>query len=543
MQPRGSGSRSACSASGSIRDLYQAARPTHSSGHGYRIGGSAVPPAQTLLSHWGVGLRSEAADLLPAQRHSPHTDDYSLTLQEARQRILSASQTAPAESGWARAAHLRRALQMTVGEVEGPKRLEGRPSRGGPRNSTPDGDDDDEPTVSAVEFSLLCPYSRLPMRHPVRSRDCRHVQCCDLESWLVLMSKCKSLRDPTGPCPVCERRVAVSTLEVDLWMASVLASMPPGTHLVVLHADGNCVSGDASRERRRDQQVMEVIENTQADDVNYLDDMGEMVAVRASAASVMTDKPESTKWMRSPPSLRGDPSSAQQPFSVKQESKLGSPPVSQASADEAVLVVRYVEGRPARVLPSQARLWVPHCPLCRSAILKDESGHLGDRCPRCQDSGLHEWTLVRTFSASSTVQMELTADDTVLLSGVDAAAPYLYRAGFQRTAFAPEEFLLAAERPIGYRPSVGVWASSIGLTRFDLDFLEACCDRIARGEDLVEMNALPALFRISQRRRVTVEGSPMSQSAVATAPQQGGGQRSAVADFFSHCPQRAQPLL
>lgn len=521
---------------------------------------------------------------------------YSATLQEVRSRILAEvaeEQQATARGPGRRATgpsrlhqHRQRALLIAFGGTgEGGQDnndgtnngcSQGQPSpssqqrfsnRGSGGGSRAGDEAEDELMVSSVEFSLLCPYSRLPMTHPVRSRDCRHVQCCDLESWMVLLDKCRSLRDPKGPCPVCEQRVAASSLEVDFWMMNVMAQMPPGTRLVELDADGSYRNGDLTRERRKEMITTEVIDATQEGDYeNYLgdvvDDDSDGVTQQKRAAEVARQQlqqqqhPQQARYKRprSPsvtavassqdtnhaghettavPNCQTSPTTVKtEVFAHHQEQGLHAP-IAQPAADPAhesgvdaenrdrvgdggltspqlplpsveepplpsqdpgVVIVHYVAGTRHRALPSQVRLWLPYCPACQSPLLKGEDG-LMEACRSCGQSTQKQWTLVRRFEESNAVSMELTPDDTLILRGVDVASAYLFRAGFQRNSFGPA--------PGGGSGGTGVWATSFPLTRIELDFLEACCQRIALGEsieDLASTVPVPSLFRIPRRR-------------------------------------------
>lgn len=113
-------------------------------------------------------------------------------------------------------------------------------------------EEEEELVVSSVEFSLLCPYALCPIQFPVRSRHCAHLQCCDLESWMVMMSKTRGLRDPSTSCPYCQQRVAASSLEVDLWILHLSREvMPAGTKLIILERNGEVRSGDLCRVARK----------------------------------------------------------------------------------------------------------------------------------------------------------------------------------------------------------------------------------------------------------------------------------------------------
>ncbi|CAJ1991863.1 Zinc-finger of the MIZ type in Nse subunit/MIZ/SP-RING zinc finger containing protein [Leishmania donovani] len=492
------------------------------------------------------------------QQHSTTTRDVSSTLQEVRRRIISdldASREGSRESSGKLHAHRQRALRVAFGEDGASRRRGSRAScvmtseggasptdaRRSKSQHTPnaENDEDDELMVASVEFSLLCPYSRLPMRYPVRSNECNHLQCCDLDSWIVMLNKCRSMRDPVGPCPVCERRVTSSSLQVDLWMKHVIDQMPAGTHMVALEPDGAFRSGDTTRERRKEQMIMEVVDATQDDYENYFGDVvdgdDDVVVQRhpvtTSDASTGTsaalfpvgsrrprmESPAAPEARSGVPSAGGDHRAGSPPLAQVKTEKAAilaaeaeaaagtSPSVPTSQEDGGVVVVHFVEGRHdgLQALPSQIRLWALHCTRCGAPRVKAEDG-LVQGCQRCGHDAKGDWNFVRRFEASSSVSMELVPDGTLVLQGVDILAPYLYRAGFYRSLFEVMEYASVAERQQQqYRPPADVWTSSFPLNRFEIDFLEACCARIAQGEtlDSIESMIVPSLFRIPRRRR------------------------------------------
>ncbi|RNF27142.1 uncharacterized protein Tco025E_00640 [Trypanosoma conorhini] len=385
----------------------------------------------------------------------------SQTLLDVRQRILDEVKVSKAASSKLRQAHRRRAWEMAFGQPGG-----------------------DEVEVSTIEISLICPYSRVALRYPVRSRDCQHLQCCDLESWIALLDKYRSMRDPRAPCPVCERRVAASTLEMDCWQLYVLSQMPPGTHMLVLDPDGSYRSGDASREQKR-QQVTEIIEPTQAPN-----EAGDIVSLTSSTGSA-SPAPIASDVRLAHVKRERHSEEAPDPSSLGFSTTCFSPTHNEEEEEE-VCVVHYLEpASMARVLPSQARHWVAHCPRCTRTLLKSEGGEV-EGCAEC---GLEreDWTLVRSFPGSS-LSLELTRDGTLILGGADALAPHLIRAGFFRAIY------VDGDGAVGPRTGAGVWYTTASLTRYELDFLEACCQRLACGETVEEMPSVPALFRIPRRR-------------------------------------------
>lgn len=581
-----------------IANFFDAASAHRNSGGGYRVGSfSDAPPAplpgfprashdlpssghraaatrqlqhhqqpQRQQQHWSSSTSGQLSsspqsgdgEHYEQQQHSITARDVSSTLQEVRSRIindLDASREGSRESAGKLHAHRQRALCVAFGEDRASRRRASRAScvmtgecgasptdaRRSKSQHTPNVEDDeeDELMVASVEFSLLCPYSRLPIRYPVRSNECNHLQCCDLDSWIVMLNKCRSMRDPVGPCPVCERRVTSSSLEVDLWMKNVIDQMPAGTHMVVFEPDGAFRNGDTTRERRKEQMIMEVVDATQGDYENYFGDVvdgdDDVVVQRhpltTSNASTSTsaslfpvgsrrprmESPAAPEASFGVPSTGGDHRAGSPPLAQVKTEKAAilaaeaeaaaeaSPSVPGSQEDGGVVVVHFVEGRHdgLQALPSQIRLWALHCTRCGAPRVKTEDG-LVQGCQQCGHDAKGDWNLVRRFEASSNVSMELVPDGTLVLQGVDILAPYLYRAGFYRSLFEVMEYASVAERQQQqYRAPADVWTSSFPLSRFEIDFLEACCARIAQGEtvDSIESMIVPSLFRIPRRRR------------------------------------------
>lgn len=525
-------------------------------GGGYRVGGydGIVSGASNSFhgqqrDHWSSSSSVPSSPAIGVRERDSLPGDVSSTLQAVWRRIMAELQGAQSGQNDARRGaglsgcggslheHRQRALSIAFGENSGPSsRLStgasvastaASPTRPRARDvvGNQEGEDaEDDLVVSSVEFSLLCPYARVPIRHPVRSRECDHVQCCDLNSWMVMLDKCRSLRDPVGPCPVCERRVVASSLEVDLWMLHVIEQMPAGTHMVMLELDGSFRSGDSSREKKKAQLMTEVVDATQGDYHNYLGEVvdddeavSEIPLVHVENYSVGSRRPRS----QSPNSAEGRTGRplqtvASSPFHVhvkKERESFSAEPAEIASttttaaeatsqSDGCVVVVHFLESamRDRRVLPSQVRLWTPHCMNCGAARVKTEEGVV-EGCQSCGRDAKDDWSLLRRFDESPAVTLELLPDGTLLLRGVDIAAPFFFRAGFWRSLFEVEEYAPLESR--GRKPSVGVWVTTFPLNRFELDFVEACCHGVAQGkamEQLEEM-VMPSLFRIPRRRR------------------------------------------
>ena len=52
---------------------------------------------------------------------------------------------------------------------------------------------------TAITVSLKCPITQQAIRLPARGRDCKHIQCFDLENFLIMNS-----RKASWSCPVCK---------------------------------------------------------------------------------------------------------------------------------------------------------------------------------------------------------------------------------------------------------------------------------------------------------------------------------------------------
>lgn len=71
-------------------------------------------------------------------------------------------------------------------------------------------DSDFEIETNELKVSLMCPLMKFRMNMPGRSTGCKHVQCFDLESYLMMNEK-----KPTWNCPVCDRKAPFDELVID----------------------------------------------------------------------------------------------------------------------------------------------------------------------------------------------------------------------------------------------------------------------------------------------------------------------------------------
>ncbi|KAF7255074.1 hypothetical protein EG68_08130 [Paragonimus skrjabini miyazakii] len=103
-------------------------------------------------------------------------------------------------------------------------------------NQTEDDDDDNDLVMpNTLPVQLLCPLSKCRIEVPVRGRACRHVQCYDATTYLIINE-----RKPSWNCPVCDKKTYYEDLLIDGFFLDVLNS-PATQELdeVVFHDDGS----------------------------------------------------------------------------------------------------------------------------------------------------------------------------------------------------------------------------------------------------------------------------------------------------------------
>lgn len=75
----------------------------------------------------------------------------------------------------------------------------------------------DDITTDSFKQSLKCPLTRLLPQTPVRGQHCKHVQCFDLLSYVVMQEKARASR---WKCPICNQQVL--KVVVDLYMKELV---------------------------------------------------------------------------------------------------------------------------------------------------------------------------------------------------------------------------------------------------------------------------------------------------------------------------------
>ncbi|CAH8476234.1 unnamed protein product [Schistosoma guineensis] len=103
------------------------------------------------------------------------------------------------------------------------------------RNENDDDDDDDLVMPNTLPVQLLCPLSKCRIEVPVRGRNCRHVQCYDATTYLIINE-----RKPTWNCPVCDGKAVYEDLIVDgLFLEILNSKRSQDLEEIIFHSDGS----------------------------------------------------------------------------------------------------------------------------------------------------------------------------------------------------------------------------------------------------------------------------------------------------------------
>ncbi len=87
--------------------------------------------------------------------------------------------------------------------------------------------------TSTLNVSLLCPLLNSRMTLPGRANSCKHLQCFDLKSFLMLNEK-----NPKWKCPVCRESAYLEDLQVDELMSEICVTTDAGAHEIFFDKDG-----------------------------------------------------------------------------------------------------------------------------------------------------------------------------------------------------------------------------------------------------------------------------------------------------------------
>jgi hypothetical protein len=95
-------------------------------------------------------------------------------------------------------------------------------------------DSDFEIETNDLKVSLMCPLMKFRMNLPGRATTCKHVQCFDLESYLMMNEK-----KPTWNCPVCDQNASYDNLIIDSLNQEIIKESGTDVEEVVFDKDGS----------------------------------------------------------------------------------------------------------------------------------------------------------------------------------------------------------------------------------------------------------------------------------------------------------------
>lgn len=102
--------------------------------------------------------------------------------------------------------------------------------------------------LETYKITLLCPINKSKMKLPVKSVNCEHLQCFDLEAFIS-----SNKIDPIWMCPICTRSCILADLKIDSFLLFIINSinLPKTCEEIELDANGKwkpCILNSDSRE-------------------------------------------------------------------------------------------------------------------------------------------------------------------------------------------------------------------------------------------------------------------------------------------------------
>jgi len=98
------------------------------------------------------------------------------------------------------------------------------------------GGGDADVVASAMRLTLQCPLTRSRMSTPVRTTNCRHIECFDLDAFLQCQ---RAARIPKWKCPLCSAIAHPCRLRVCTWLTQIIEATASTVPEVIIEADGS----------------------------------------------------------------------------------------------------------------------------------------------------------------------------------------------------------------------------------------------------------------------------------------------------------------
>jgi len=120
--------------------------------------------------------------------------------------------------------------------------------------------EEDGISMDSMKISLICPLTRQKMGFPIRSRNCSHLQCFDLNSYFMMNES-----RPKWKCPICNKDCPYDSLVFDRYFLEILDKVDDSVKEVELLTNGNWKVVDADHNRTASMSTIEDPQSTMHD--------------------------------------------------------------------------------------------------------------------------------------------------------------------------------------------------------------------------------------------------------------------------------------
>jgi len=145
--------------------------------------------------------------------------------------------------------------------------------------------DEDGLTMDSLKISLLCPITRKKIMTPIRSRNCNHIQCTDLNNYLQMNSMKQFWK-----CPICSKKTPYDSLAFDLYISEIIQEVDDNVTEVELMADGSWKVADIADDEKTDE-IIEMPGNSQQVLVQLEDTVDDQIPEETQQEPIQVEGP------------------------------------------------------------------------------------------------------------------------------------------------------------------------------------------------------------------------------------------------------------
>ncbi|KAH9883230.1 hypothetical protein F4778DRAFT_757074 [Xylariomycetidae sp. FL2044] len=126
---------------------------------------------------------------------------------------------------------------------------------------------DPDIVATSTVLSLKCPLSTARLKIPCRSTTCKHIQCFDAKSYLLLQEQ-----GPQWVCPVCNKPASFESLAIDEYVKDILDNTSESLEQVTIEPDGQWRREGAETQSRKSRHSEVAAKIEDDDDLSILSD-------------------------------------------------------------------------------------------------------------------------------------------------------------------------------------------------------------------------------------------------------------------------------